>query len=299
MCSSFLPDVFIFHELSWKIELIINGLRSFAEQMAVIKYIREIVMIKKFVVLIILLCLSGSMVFADDKYTMEDLDYLYKQGNFMEILEHMNDIRPSQRSQEWTTIVHNSVIKALENQIKTQDDYTAHLFAEQMLDKIGSLKQNKEFMKLRHQVLLKGCVYCFKNYYGGAECLQQLKKIVQNDPENKTLAFEAGKIVRKHMNASEAVFFFLQAMKGQSNIEHCNDPDVLLAMKSGMALPEDRAENTLELCETVCFEKLKPQLQEDFYQARGYAGKNYCKLFKKKGMLTEFQKAYCSDINGD
>jgi hypothetical protein len=93
---------------------------------------------------VLLFCVAGiigSLVYAaEDKYTMEDLRLLDKQESYQEILDHMNDIRPTKRTEEWTALVNRAVTKTLERQLATGDAYTALLWSEKMLDSIPALE---------------------------------------------------------------------------------------------------------------------------------------------------------------
>lgn len=248
---------------------------------------------------VFLVCLSiitGSSVYAaDDKYTMEDLKLLDKQKSYQEIFEHMNDIRPINRTEEWTALVIRAATKTLEKQLATSDAYTALLWSEKMLDSIPALKESNVFMELYEKAIIDGSVLCYRNSYDGTDCTERLNTIIQKDPENKELAFKAGKLVRLNMHSAAAVPFFIQALKGRSDPKRCADSDVLLAVKSGMGLADKNANGARELGFSLCFNTLKTQLLEDFYSSDNYATLNYCDALSKKKMLTEFQIAYCSD----
>ena len=238
----------------------------------------------------------GSLAYAsENNYTMEDLKLLDKQESYQEILDHMNDIRPTKRTKEWTELVSRAVTKTLEKQLETGDAYTALLWSEKMLDSIPALKESKAFMDLHNKAIIDGSALCFRNSYDGVECTEKLSAIIQKDPKNKELAFEAGKLVRLNMHSSSAVPFFIQALKGRSDHKRCADPDVLLAIKAGMGLSDKNAKSARELGFSLCFNALKAQLLEDFYGSNNYAVVNYCDSLSEKKMLTEFQKAYCLD----
>jgi len=228
----------------------------------------------------------------EDKYTLEDLKALDKDAKYAEIIEHLNDVRPNQRNEEWKAIQHRAAIKTLEKQLASEDPYLTLDFADQMLD---AMRDSKEFMGLRSQAVIGGINACYRDSYYGSECTEKLAAQVKQTPDDRELAFEAGKMVRLKANSAAAVPFFLMALKGSENKAGCADEDVLLAVTSGMGLPEERSKPAVELGFTTCFDTLKPQLLEDFYASDGYALNNYCKSLSEKSMLTEFQKAYCAD----
>ena len=186
-------------------------------------------------------------------------------------------------------------MRTMERQLATGDAYTALLWSEKMLDSIPALKESKVFMDLHNKAIIDGSAWCYRNSYDGIECTERLSTIIQKDPEDKELAFKAGKLVRLNMHSATAVPFFIQALKGRSDPKKCADPDVLLAIKAGMGLSGKNAKGAQELGFSLCFNTLKIQLLEDFYNSNNYAVVNYCDSLSKKKMLTKFQKAYCSD----
>jgi len=228
----------------------------------------------------------------DDKYTLEDLRVLDKEAKYAEVIEHITDSRPSQRDDEWNDIVHRAAVKTLEQQLTSEDPYLALDFADQMLD---TMRDSKEFMALRAQAVINGFRSCYRDSYYGSECTEKLRAQVNMTPDDRELAFKAGKLVRLNANPSAAVPFFTMALKDSENKNGCADEDVILAVESGIELPPERAKEAVELAFSTCFETLKPNLLEDFYAGSGYAVVNYCKSLGEKGMLTEFQQAYCSD----
>ena len=241
-------------------------------------------------------CVMGATVHAgDDKYTMDDLRLLDQQKSFQEIMDHMDDIRPSQRNEEWTEIVTRAAVNALKNELTGGDAYMAQQWSEQVLQSVPALNGSKEFMDLRNKAVLDGSAQCYRDYYGGSECTDNLRKVVLQDPVNKELAFKAGKMVRLNMNASVAVPFFIRALKEDPDSKICSDPDVFLAVSAGMGVSGEGAKDAMELGFSLCFNALKSQLLEDFYSTNGYALDNYCTAFSEKKMLTKFQTAYCSD----
>jgi hypothetical protein len=233
---------------------------------------------------------------ANEKYTMEDLYALDKQGSYMELISHMNDIGPTNRDEAWQTLVQHAVAKTVEQLSAAGDFYAAADLAEQVLDSNPVFKTSKEFMDLRSRAVINGFTLCYKDSYDGSECTQRLKNIVKKEPVDQELAFQAGKLVRLNLQSSAAVPFFIQALQGQQNAEKCGDPDVLQAVKSGMGLPPNDAKEAQELGFSICFDALKTQLTEDFYQSSGYAAANYCDSLSHKKLLTEFQQTYCADL---
>ncbi len=247
------------------------------------------------------LCVCGFMFSlahaSDDKYTMEDLRALDQQNGFEEIVGHMYDIHPSQRTEVWKKVVTRAVVNAFDKELAGGDPYAALVWSEQTLQSMPSLKESKEFIGLRKKAIFAGAAQCYRDYYGGSECTESLRKAVLQSPVDSELAFKAGKMVRLHMNASAAVPFFIQALKPSPDSELCQDPDVFLAVESGMGSSGEASEAATELGFSVCFNKLKSQLLEEFYSSSGYALENYCAAFSQKKLLTAFQTAYCSDQN--
>lgn len=259
--------------------------------------------IKKLIIRMPLFLLCASIVMvtsafgAEDKYTMEDLRVLDKQGDYTQLIEHMNDIRPTKRNEEWQALVQRAAVKLLEQRLAANDENSALIVAENIFESNLSLQTSQEFMGLRRKAVIGAFTTCFQNRYSGGDCTEELRKIVNKQPVDRELAFKAGKLVRLNMNHRAAVPFFSKALKGQQNEKWCADKDVFLAVVSGMSVPEDRAKESQELGFSMCGDSLKTKLMGNFYENHsGYAGRNYCKILSEKNMLSEFQQAFCADI---
>lgn len=237
----------------------------------------------------------SSLYAADDKYTMEDLKVLDKEGKHIQVLEHMNDIRPSQRNEEWQVIVQRAVMNYLEKLATSEDSYMAFNFAEQMLDTQPTLKNDDAFINLRRKAVIRSIKDCYQNSYNGSECTDLLSTAIKKTPSDQELAFQSAKLVRLNTNSANAVPFFVQAMKDNPDLKKCTDEDLIIAVQSGMKLPPDKANAAFELGFSICYEPLKPYLLENFYKSSGYATTNYCSSLSMKKALTPFQKAYCAD----
>ncbi len=248
----------------------------------------------KKIILATFLCGLASSTYGSDKYTLEDLRLLDKEANYTEIVDHAKDIRPSQRGDEWKTLVQRAVIKTLEQKLASGEGeaYLALDFSDQMLD---IMRDSKAFMDLRSQAIIQGSGACYRNSYYASECTDRLSALVKKTPDDRDLAFQAGKLVRLQANSAAAIPFFTMALKGVNDKKQCADEDVVLAITSGVGLPPEQAKEALALGFSTCFEPLKSQLLEDFYASNGYAVTNYCKALTEKKLLSEFQQAFCLD----
>jgi hypothetical protein len=133
---------------------------------------------------------------------------------------------------------------------------------------------------------------CQQEAYTGAYCMDALKRWLSAHEQD---SFAAAKLVRKHMNAYNAVPFFA-AVKDKSG-DFCKDHDLELAVVSGLALPADDSEvlpQAKELAFGACFADLKDGIKKEFSDSNVFA--NSCHHFLKEGSLGGMQTKKCEAL---
>ena len=237
------------------------------------------------------------------KYTMEDLRALGESQSWGELLEHVEDVRPSERKKEWKDLLDRAAIgqiDALREQKRTQE---AHATAEQLMTRFGILKQSKPFMKKRGEAGLEVFAECFGNAYAGAQCIEQLEAFVGVDSKDADLAFRAGKlVVERGRMYPPATPFFARAFEDKSvRAAGCKDPSVEAAVLRSFGQPShyDNAKAADKVAFDQCFDTLSKAVWESFYGSWGYEAVNICTgLVRKKAKLSAFQSAFCQDQQG-
>jgi hypothetical protein len=234
------------------------------------------------------------------KYTMEDLKALAESESWNELLEHVEDVRPSERKQPWRGLLEKAAAGSLDLLLQQKKAQEALAAADQHLIRFPTLKQSKPFMAKRADAGLSVYGDCLADPQGSLRCVEELETFLRADPNEADLAFPAGKIVidRGHLwNAGPR--FFVRALADPARRKTgCADPSVIGSLLRSMGHPPDsdlsKAVSTIAF--DYCWSELQPKLLEAFYASGGYESKNLCAGLEKKGAkLTPFQLAYCKD----
>jgi len=248
---------------------------------------------KPFLVALFACLLITQTATAEEKYTMQDLMALDKQGSFEELLHHINDIRPTKRDKQWQALAQKSAVAVIDGHLKNKQGLAALSVAEQVLTWIPKLSGSKTFMKKRAAAGLAGFSECFIGYNAPA-CYKNLMEFAGKDPDNFDFLFKAGKMARLHLRHHAAVPIFVMAFESKTaDKAKCADDDVGYAVKSGLSTSAERFKETVKLAFELCFNELKPVVLQTFYDSHSYS---LCAPLQAKKSLSPFQQAYCADI---
>ncbi len=252
--------------------------------------------IRKMVLMTMLTLISLiTAVGAEDKYTLDDLLMLEKNGQYAELLVHLTDVRPSQRNEKWNELVERAAVAGVQKNLSAKQDAQALYLADQLLELQPALKNDSEFLAVRKHSILGTYSQCLSNNYATGSCLEQLSGTIEKTPDDHDLAMQVGKLVRRKAQNHAAVPFFLLATAGEKEPTQCQDEDLLLAVLAGMELSDSRSDGARTLAFDRCYKTLHQELLKGFYASSGYGTQNYCKGLEQKHALTPFQQAYCAD----
>jgi hypothetical protein len=232
-------------------------------------------------------------------YTMEDLRALAEgRGGddptsgeaWREAVEHLQDVRPSQRSAKWENIATQAAtgyVQGLLAEHKAEEALTA---AEELRNKYPHLKRSKAFMAQRARAGLEGFSLCYQHERQPRPptCNERFLAFIDADPNNAELAMKAGKLVRLNQNHSLATPFFRRALARHKDADECKDEDLQLAVLAGLGLPPDYAQaaDARELAGNLCADALTEPIVRKFAEEGGYFKENACALLgKAKGPL--------------
>lgn len=249
-----------------------------------------------------LTCALGAAANATEpaKYTMEDLRALGESQSWGELLEHVEDVRPSERKKEWKDLLDRAAIGQIDSLLGQKRLPEAHATAEQLMTRFGLLKQSKSFMKKRADAGLEVFGECFGNNYAVNQCIDQLEAFTKVDEKDADLAFRAGKLVveRGRMYPSASPFFARAFEDKAVRAAGCKDPSVEAAVLRSFGQPGhyDVAKAADRVAFDQCFDVLGNAVYEAFYGSWGYEAANLCQgLMRKKAKLSPFQSAFCQD----
>lgn len=116
--------------------------------------------------------------------------------------------------------------------------------------------------------------------YGDA-CLEALMAYVDKQPKD---AFAAGQRARLNYSHWTALRFFSKAFAKTATPEQCADPDVSMAVVSGLALPSDdpNVATARKIAATQCFPQLQSALTAALADGSAYYRTNTCALLSEK-----------------
>lgn len=234
------------------------------------------------------------------KYTLEDLKALAESGSWYELLEHAEDVRPSERQQPWKDLLEKAAVGTVGSLVEQKKNQEALAASEGILARFAALKQSKGFMAKRKDAGLAAFGECFTDAYSGNRCIDELDKFAKQDAGDAGLQFAAGKLVTdKGRFWTAAPPFFARAFEQPAQRKTgCKDESVVHSTLRALGQPADY--DTAKAAATVafdqCFDDMKDKLLAAFYASGGYESQNLCAGFaKKKLKLTPFQTAYCQD----
>lgn len=233
-----------------------------------------------------------------NKYTMEDLRALGESQGWSELIEHAEDVRPSERKKEWQALLNRAAIGHIDSLLEQKRAQEAYGATEQLITRFVILKQSKPFMNKRGEAGLASLGECLANAHSGVRCLEQLEAFTQVDPNNAELAFAAGKLVveRGRMYPPAAPYFARAFEDKAVRAKGCKDPSVKSSVLRALGEPPEYA--NAKAASVVAFEQcyglLSQPLLEAFYSSSGYQARNLCAGLRK-AKLSAFQTAFCQD----
>lgn len=231
------------------------------------------------------------------KYTMDDLRALAESGSWAELLEHAEDVRPSERKAEWKGLLEKAAVGHIDSLLTQQKAGEALGASDAVRSRFGVLKDSKAFAEKRGAAGLAVHATCMDDAYGAGRCVDSLIAFVEAEGNPPGLSRLAGKLLveRGRMRAPAAPFF---ARAAAADKAVCSDPSVAEAVLAAISQPPDYANTkaAAALAFEHCWPALEKSLWEAFYASGGYESANLCAGFeKRKVKLRPFQAAYCQD----
>jgi hypothetical protein len=233
----------------------------------------------------------------DKRYTLADLRALAQRTSWAELVDHLEDIAPSERDAEWNALVEATALGALAqraNHSPAEGLAAAHT----LFERYPLLKESKDFMRKRAAIGLQAFERCFEQDVSGELCAPHLKPFVRADPSDHELAFRLGKLVPARAHGFHAVPAFAIAIDKKGDAR-CQDADVRRAVISGLGLAaaghEDVVAESVELASNLCFRELRQAVADAMANISPDYMKNVCPFMKSEHALSSFQTKLCSD----
>jgi hypothetical protein len=237
---------------------------------------------------------------AGEKYTMADLKALGESKGWAELLEHAEDVRPSERQGPWKALVVSAATGVVDQQLQQKKEPEAHAWAEQLVQRFAFLSGEAGFMAKRRDAGLAAIGACFTQAYDASGCFDQLDRFVGVDPKDTETLLLAGKLVveKGRLYAAAPPYFARAFVAPRERKVGCADPSVESAVLRAFGSPPhyDNVKAAATVAFEQCWDVLGPKVQRALLDASSYEVTNLCGgLLAKKAKLTAFQTAYCQD----
>ncbi len=111
---------------------------------------------KLFALIIITTVSLFSIVYGkENKYSLADLESLQKNQNWLELLEHIEDVSPSERNQQWEEMLIIATEKGFDFFEQDQYSYRMSWYTDRIISRYPQVRKDKAFMfKLAKKVRL-------------------------------------------------------------------------------------------------------------------------------------------------
>lgn len=173
-------------------------------------------------------------------YELKDLEVLEKEKNFEEFLQHVNDIRPSERSKHWKEMFQSMALALVDYKIKTRD---FSQITYRKIETIGrsSAMSNDEFFQLKRSLYAKKYfTACFKKVSGMSEspkkdaeknlCETELTSFWYFSKKDPDMGLDLAAILESAQSTVKTWPFYEQATKDSIADFYCKKAEIQQAI---------------------------------------------------------------------
>jgi hypothetical protein len=239
-------------------------------------------------------------------YDMSDLDALEKSSSWQELLDHAEDIAPSQRNGHWSQLIEEAATGVLAGLDADKVSFTGLSSADTLTRRYPQLKKSKAFMAKRADVGLRAFARCFEltddDSADSDACATRLAGFTDGDPDNADLARRSIAMIETHFHYTTAGAFpiYYRLIAGKKGAKDCSTPGAKRATISALGLDkaDSRVAQAREIASTLCWD----QMQNDIVDALGkpQAGAHYfensCGFLVDKKALGNLQTTRCKAL---
>jgi hypothetical protein len=229
-------------------------------------------------------------------YEMKDLETLSKQGQWQELMEHLDDIPPSKRDAKWQSLAERacaSVLAAIEVDDRSLERVIGQ--SDAMIKRYPALGRSSAFMAKRADVGLQAFRKSFGHYShnrGDDPWLGKLIEFVRGDTSTADLPLRAAQLANSLLVKSCSIPILKIGVE-RSAAAVCKAPDlawsVVSALEDGVWLKD-----VGELAKARCWNELRGPISAALEKStsRDFT-ENACPLLKEKNALTPVQAQKC------
>jgi hypothetical protein len=214
----------------------------------------------------------ATLTSANTLYEIRDLEVLEREKNFDEFIQHVNDIRPSERDSHWKEMYQNVSMGLIDKKVKVRD-YTNESFEKiEKMAQSSALYKDEFFQAKRAIYAKKYFINCFKNSQTPSEkslCENKLTSFWNISNKDPDLGLELANILETNSSSMKNWSLYEKAVKDENAQIYCQKPNVQQAIfekiKSS-AFSENFSGNYKQLVDIIvpnwCFNNLVNPLKE-------------------------------------
>ena len=239
-------------------------------------------------------------------YEMSDLEALDKQSAWQELVDHAEDIAPSQRNARWAALVEKAATGILAGLDADKVSLSGLGVADTLTRRYPQLKSSKPFMHERAEVGLRAFARCFvltgDDNVDADACATRLVGFSDGDPGNADLTRRSIALIETHFHFTTASAFPLydRLIGGNKGSKVCGEAGAKKATIS--ALEGDRSDPRVrraqQLASKLCWEQMKNELVDalDKPHAGAHYFENSCHFLVDNKALGNLQTSRCKAL---
>ena len=167
---------------------------------------------------LLLLYSSSALSEQAERYSIEQLRGLYAQRAWLDLVQHLTDVRPAQRDGAWREMLEAAADGYLGDLAELGSvDYPQFLNEiEQLEHSYPLLDSSPEYARKRDDLLVKKFAVCIRSTPERAECIAAMYTRLENPRANARTAFTAGEaLVINKLSAPAVLFFHLALLRAE------------------------------------------------------------------------------------
>jgi len=253
-----------------------------------------------------LFTLSSAGELRASEYGMADLDALQKQGAWQELVDHAEDVPPSQRNAHWSQLVEEAATGVLAALYVDKVSISALGTADALTRRFPTLKKSKSFMAKRADVGVRAFTRCFELVKDDTDdataCADRLVGFSDGDPDNADLAQRALALIGQHLHYSTASPFpiYYRSIGGKKGAKDCKNASAKSAVIAALSLDKTdaRVAEAREVASQTCWDQMKDELVDAVGnpQVGAHYFENACGFLVDKKALGTLQTNRCKAL---
>lgn len=228
-------------------------------------------------------------------YSLKDLEILEEQKNYEEFLLHARDVRPVERTKQWTEMVQTMAVGYLDFHTKRQN-YIRPIFKYlQTISKWPSLREDEFFLMKREKFVLKYLNICF--YEQRPYCTKEVTDFWNTHNKDPESGFKLADLLKKY-KPSYDIWSYVQASTANKFSEfYCHRPLIQKELLRKLVSEYSNRPATLKTtgllkkyAHSECWKKFNPYLKERMYEESGQKQLVIFEILKAQKMLSQIEE---------